>query len=98
MMWHRRHLRADVISPASGNEASGPPAAYYPPADGLSPSAGERISEVSGALTPRTAEMSAEIYRLIVREIPQLRSDRRVLTLLEARVGEDVPTMLPGPP
>jgi hypothetical protein len=93
MMWHRRHLRADVISPASGDEASGPSAAYHLP-DGLGPSVSERILEVSAALTPRTAEMSADIYRLIVREIPQLRSDRRVLTLLEASVGENVATVL----
>jgi len=38
--------------------------------------------------------MSADIYRLIVEEIPQLRGDRRVLTLLEASVGENVATML----
>jgi DNA-binding PucR family transcriptional regulator len=38
--------------------------------------------------------MSADIYGLIVREIPQLRSDTRVLTLLEASVGENVATLL----
>jgi hypothetical protein len=32
--------------------------------------------------------MSADIYDLIVREIPQLRGDKRVLTLLEASVGK----------
>ena len=55
---------------------------------------GQTASEVSAALAPRTAEMSADIYDLLVREIPQLRSDRRVLTLLEASVGENVATML----
>jgi DNA-binding PucR family transcriptional regulator len=39
-------------------------------------------------------ELSADIYQLIVREIPQLRSDQRVLELLEASVGENVATML----
>ena len=51
-------------------------------------------SEVSGALTSRLTEISADIYDLLVREIPQLRSDRRVLTLLDASVGENVATLL----
>jgi len=38
--------------------------------------------------------MSADIYRLIVREIPQLRNDQRVLALLEASVTENVGTVL----
>jgi hypothetical protein len=38
--------------------------------------------------------MSAEIYGLIVQEIPQLRGDKRVLALLEASVGENVATVL----
>jgi DNA-binding PucR family transcriptional regulator len=38
--------------------------------------------------------MSADIYSLIVRQIPQLRGDKRVLTLLEASVGENVATLL----
>jgi DNA-binding PucR family transcriptional regulator len=62
--------------------------------DSSSPSAAEGVSAVSGALAPRATEMSADIYRLIVREIPQLRSDKRVLELLEASVGENVATML----
>jgi len=62
--------------------------------DRSSPSAAESAAETSGALTSRTAEMSDDIYRLIVQEIPQLRGDKRVLTLLEASVGENVATML----
>jgi hypothetical protein len=62
--------------------------------DRLNPSAADSASEVSASLTPRTAEMSADIYELIVREISPLRSDRRVLTLLEASVAENVATML----
>jgi DNA-binding PucR family transcriptional regulator len=38
--------------------------------------------------------MSADIYQLIVREIPQLRGDKRVLALLEASIGENVATLL----
>ena len=51
-------------------------------------------SDVSSSLTSRLAEVSADIYGLIVREIPQLRGDKRVLTLLEASVEENVATVL----
>ena len=62
--------------------------------DSSSPSVAEHSAEVGGALVPRTADMSADIYRLIVQEIPQLRGDVRVLKLLEASVGENVAAML----
>jgi DNA-binding PucR family transcriptional regulator len=62
--------------------------------DRSSPSAAESASDVSAALDPRAAEMSADIYGLIVREIPQLRSDKRVLALLESSVAENVSTVL----
>src|SRR5690348_13480085 len=62
--------------------------------DRSSPSVAQSTSAVSGALIPRTSELSAEIYGLIVREIPQLRSDKRILTLLEASVRENVATLL----
>src|SRR5437899_1717858 len=58
------------------------------------PSAAESTSEVSAALVPRTAELAADIYHLIVQEIPALHRDRRVLALLEASVEENVSTML----
>ena len=54
----------------------------------------QSVADVCSSLTPRLAEMSADIYDLIVREIPQLRGDKRVLTLLEASVGENVATVL----
>jgi DNA-binding PucR family transcriptional regulator len=38
--------------------------------------------------------MSSDIYQLIVREIPQLHSDKRLLELLEASVAENVSTAL----
>jgi hypothetical protein len=62
--------------------------------DRSSPSVIQSASGVSAALTDRTAELSADIYDLIVRDIPQLRSDKRVLALLEASVGENVATLL----
>ena len=69
-------------------------AAYYPSMDPSRPSAAESASDVSGALAPRVAEISSDVYQLIVRDIPQLRDDKRVLTLLEASVAENVATIL----
>jgi PucR C-terminal helix-turn-helix domain/GGDEF-like domain len=54
----------------------------------------QSASDVSSTLTPRTAEISADVYGLIVREIPQLRGDKRVLALLESSVAENVATVL----
>jgi hypothetical protein len=62
--------------------------------DRSSPSAAESAAAVSAALDPRAAEMSADIYGLIVAEIPQLRGDQRVLALLESSVAENVATVL----
>ena len=62
--------------------------------DRSSPSVAQSASAVSDALIPRTSELSTEIYDLIVREIPQLRSDKRVLMLLQASVNENVATLL----
>jgi hypothetical protein len=58
-------------------------ATYHPSMNRSNPSAAESTSEVSAALVPRSAELAADIYRLIVQEIPALRRDARVL----ARVG-----------
>jgi hypothetical protein len=68
--------------------------AYYSPMDRSSAPVVQSAADVSSSLTPRTAEMSADIYGLIVRQIPQLRGDKRVLTLLEVSVGENVATVL----
>jgi hypothetical protein len=54
----------------------------------------DSATEVSAALVPRSAELAADIYRLIVKKIPALHGDSRVLTLLEASVAENVSTML----
>jgi DNA-binding PucR family transcriptional regulator len=55
--------------------------------------AAESASEVSAALVPRAADVAADIYRLIVQEIPALRGDERMQALLEASVAENVSTM-----
>ena len=59
-----------------------------------SPAVARHAAEVAGALAPHTAELSVDIYQLIVRDIPQLRSDHRILALLEASVAENVATVL----
>jgi DNA-binding PucR family transcriptional regulator len=59
-----------------------------------SPIVAQHAADVSSALAPRSAELSADIYQLIVRDIPQLRTDSRVLALLEASVAENVATVL----
>ena len=56
--------------------------------------AAESAAGVAGALAPRVADLSADIYKLIVREIPQLGRDPRILALLEASVDENVATVL----
>jgi len=93
-LWFHAHIPAGARLRDSLAMGKGQHAAYYPLMDSSSPSAAERAAEVGGALVPRTAEISADIYRLIVDEIPQLRGDRRVLKLLEASVGENVAIML----
>ena len=62
--------------------------------DRSSPSVAQSAADVLAAVAPRSAELSAEIYDLIVREIPQLRRDIRVLALLEASVTENVAVLL----
>jgi DNA-binding PucR family transcriptional regulator len=59
-----------------------------------SPTVAQHAAEVAGALAPHTAELSVDIYQLIVRDIPQLRGDHRILALLEASVAENVATVL----
>jgi DNA-binding PucR family transcriptional regulator len=82
-----RKFTGDVLSAT-------PRVTYYPSMDSSSPSPAESASAVSAALDPRATEMSADIYGLIVREIPQLRSDKRLLALLESSVAENVATVL----
>jgi DNA-binding PucR family transcriptional regulator len=82
-----------VPIPAGEGAASGQ-AAYDPSVERASPAVARHAAEVAGALAPHTAELSVDIYQLIVRDIPQLRSDHRILALLEASVAENVATVL----
>jgi DNA-binding PucR family transcriptional regulator len=56
--------------------------------------AAESAAAVAAALAPLAADLSADIFKLIVREIPQLGRDPRILALLEASVDENVATVL----
>lgn len=60
----------------------------------MDPSAIETAAGIADALAARAAEMSRDIYELIVREIPQLGTDRGVLAVLEASVAGNVTTLL----
>ena len=54
----------------------------------------ESASAVAAALAPREAQISADVYQLIVREIPQLGRDQRIQAVLQASVAENIATML----
>jgi DNA-binding PucR family transcriptional regulator len=56
--------------------------------------AAESASAVAAALAPREAQISADVYQLIVREIPQLGRDQRIQAVLKASVAENIATML----
>jgi len=84
-------LPRDVVSRAHRGLK---PAAYDPLVDRSSPAGAPSAADVAAALAPRISELATDIYDLIVREIPQLRTDGRVLALLEASVGENVTTVL----
>jgi hypothetical protein len=64
------------------------------PVDRSSASVAQRASEVSSALAPRGADLTAEINDLILRTIPALRRDPPVVALLQASVAENVATLL----
>jgi PucR C-terminal helix-turn-helix domain/GGDEF-like domain len=62
--------------------------------DGTSPPAAAGAPGIPDALVSNVPELSADVYDLIVQEIPELRGDNRILGLLEASVGENVATVL----
>lgn len=62
--------------------------------DRTKPSAASTAADVADAVAARAAELSADVYELIVREIPQLGTDRGVLAVVEASVAENVATVL----
>ena len=54
----------------------------------------ELVAGVAAAVSQRVAAVSAEVYEVILREIPELRDDKSVLTLLASSVHSNVGTCL----
>ncbi len=58
------------------------------------PAVTELMSQVAGTVARRAAAMSADVYDVIIREIPQLREDKPLLALLASSVDSNVDTCL----
>src|ERR1700751_3521132 len=54
----------------------------------------ELVAGLAAAVSQRVAAVSAEVYEVILREIPELRDDKSVLTLLASSVHSNVGTCL----
>src|SRR6266516_1603374 len=54
----------------------------------------ELVADVAAAVSRRAAAVSGEVYEVILREIPELRDDKSVLTLLASSVHSNVGTCL----
>src|SRR5258708_14867069 len=58
------------------------------------PAGAELVADAAAAVSQRVAAVSAEVYEVILREIPELRDDKTVLTLLASSVHSNVGTCL----
>jgi DNA-binding PucR family transcriptional regulator len=58
------------------------------------PAVAELVADVAAAVSRRAAAVSGEVYEVILREIPELRDDKSVLTLLASSVHSNVGTCL----
>jgi DNA-binding PucR family transcriptional regulator len=58
------------------------------------PAVAELMADVAAAVAQRGAAVSEDVYEAILREIPQLRDDKPVLTLLASSVDSNVDTCL----
>ena len=58
------------------------------------PGVAELVADVAAAVARRVAAASADVYEVILREIPQLRDDKPVLALLASSVDSNVGTCL----
>ena len=58
------------------------------------PAVAELMSEVAAAVGRRAAAVRADVYEVIIREIPQLRDDKPLLALLASSVDSNVDTCL----
>jgi hypothetical protein len=58
------------------------------------PTTAQLMAEVAAAVARRAAAVSADVYEVILREIPQLRDDKPVLALLASSVDSNIDTCL----
>jgi DNA-binding PucR family transcriptional regulator len=58
------------------------------------PAIEQRVSAVAAAVDARLAEVTQDVVDLLIREIPPLREDERLVSLLSASVAENVATVL----
>jgi len=58
------------------------------------PAVAELMAHVAAAVSRRAAAVSEDVYEVILREIPELRDDKSVLTLLASSVHSNVGTCL----
>src|SRR6202161_1202378 len=58
------------------------------------PDVAELVADVAAVVARRATAVSEDVYEAIVHEIPQLRDDRPVLTLLASSVDSNVDTCL----
>src|ERR1700719_2446966 len=65
-----------------------------PQVDMDGPAVAELVADVAAAVSRRAAAVSGEVYEVILREIPELRDDKAVLTLLASSVHSNVGTCL----
>jgi hypothetical protein len=65
-----------------------------PQVDMDGPAVAELMADVAAAVSRRAAVVSADVYELILREIPELHDDQAVLALLSSSVHSNVGTCL----
>jgi PucR C-terminal helix-turn-helix domain/GGDEF-like domain len=101
MSREQRRCSIDVVSPAR----PGPGIANHtlgklgwlcknPQVDIDLPAVAELMADVAAAVGRRAAAVQADVYDVIVREIPELREDKPVLALLASSVDSNVDTCL----
>ena len=65
-----------------------------PQVDTDGPAVAELVTDVAAAVSRRAAAVSEDVYEVILREIPEIRDDKSVLTLLASSVHSNIGTCL----
>ncbi len=65
-----------------------------PQVDTDGPAVAELVTDVAVAVSRRAAAVSEDVYEVILREIPEIRDDKSVLTLLASSVQSNIGTCL----